>query len=63
MIVFTHTDFPDPVAPAISRCGIFARSAITGLPFEILAERDRQRRARVLELGRLEQLAERNDLR
>ncbi len=26
-MVLTHTDFPDPVAPAIRRCGIFARSA------------------------------------
>ena len=32
MIVFTQTDFPEPVAPAISRCGIFARSATTGRP-------------------------------
>ena len=32
MIVFTQTDLPEPVAPAMSRCGIFARSAITGLP-------------------------------
>ena len=31
-MVFTHTDLPEPVAPAISRCGIFARSAITGRP-------------------------------
>ena len=27
-----HTLFPDPVAPAISMCGILARSAITGNP-------------------------------
>src|SRR6185503_16469609 len=27
-----QTDFPDPVAPAMSRCGIFARSAMTGRP-------------------------------
>ena len=32
MIVFTQTDFPDPVAPAISRCGIFAKSAMTARP-------------------------------
>ena len=32
MIVFTQTDLPEPVAPAMSRCGIFARSAMTGLP-------------------------------
>src|SRR2546422_6532197 len=27
MIALMQTDFPDPVAPAISRCGIFTRSA------------------------------------
>jgi len=32
MIVFTQTDLPEPVAPAISRCGIFARSVTTGCP-------------------------------
>ena len=32
MIVFTHTVLPEPVAPAIRRCGIEARSAITGVP-------------------------------
>ncbi len=32
MIVLTQTDLPEPVAPAISRCGIFARSAMTGFP-------------------------------
>jgi F-type H+-transporting ATPase subunit alpha len=26
-IVFRHTDFPDPVAPAISTCGIFSSDA------------------------------------
>ena len=30
--VLTHTDFPEPVAPAISKWGIFARSAIVGRP-------------------------------
>ena len=30
------TDFPEPVAPAIKRCGIFARSAYAGSP-EIVA--------------------------
>ena len=28
MMVLTHTDFPEPVAPAISRCGMRARSAM-----------------------------------
>ena len=27
-----HTDFPEPVVPAIRRCGILLRSATTGLP-------------------------------
>ena len=30
--VFMQTDLPEPVAPAISRCGALARSRITGLP-------------------------------
>ena len=29
---FTPTDFPEPVVPATSRCGIFARSATIGWP-------------------------------
>ena len=29
---FTHTVFPEPVAPAIKRCGISVKSAITGCP-------------------------------
>ena len=32
IIVFIHTDFPEPVLPAIKTCGIFAILAITGLP-------------------------------
>ena len=46
MIVLMHTDLPEPVAPAISRCGIFARSATTGLTVEVPAQRDRQLAAR-----------------
>ena len=30
--VFRHTLFPVPVRPAISRCGIFARSTTSGRP-------------------------------
>ena len=26
------TDLPEPVVPATSKCGIFARSATTGIP-------------------------------
>ena len=32
MSPFRHTDLPDPVAPATSTCGIFARLARTVLP-------------------------------
>ena len=32
MIALMQTLLPLPVAPAISRCGIFARSATTGSP-------------------------------
>ena len=32
MIALTHTDLPEPVAPAINRCGIRVRSATTGSP-------------------------------
>ena len=31
-IEFIDTLFPEPVAPATRRCGIFARSETTGLP-------------------------------
>jgi hypothetical protein len=32
MIALMPTDLPDPVVPAINRCGIFCRSATIGLP-------------------------------
>ena len=32
MKVLMPTDLPDPVVPAISKCGIRARSAMTGAP-------------------------------
>ena len=32
MIALTHTLLPDPVAPAISTCGIRDRSALNGCP-------------------------------
>ena len=32
IIEFTATDLPDPVVPAMSRWGIFARSAMYGMP-------------------------------
>jgi len=31
-IVLMHTDLPDPVVPAISRCGMRARSSTIGRP-------------------------------
>src|SRR6266576_2625545 len=36
MMVLMHTDFPDPVTPAIRRCGILARSATTDSPSRFL---------------------------
>ena len=36
MIVFMHTDLPEPVVPAISMCGILARSSTSGSPAESL---------------------------
>ena len=35
MIVLIHTDLPEPVVPAINKCGIVLKSPIIGLP-EIL---------------------------
>ena len=32
IILFTQTDLPAPVEPAIRRCGVFARSIICGSP-------------------------------
>jgi hypothetical protein len=31
-MLLTPTDLPDPVAPAIKRCGIFAKSSTTTSP-------------------------------
>ena len=38
MIVLIQTDFPDPVVPAISKCGIVLKSPVIGIP-EILLPR------------------------
>ena len=63
MIVFTHTDLPEPVAPAMSRCGIFARSAMTGFPSRSLPSAIGSA-ARALRKSRvLDQLAEPDHLR
>jgi len=36
MIVLMHTDFPEPVEPAMSTCGMSARSAMIGTPYTSL---------------------------
>ena len=62
MIELMQTLLPEPVAPAISRCGIFARSATTGSPGDALAQRDRELGLlrQVLELRRLHHAAHRD---
>ncbi len=32
IIVFMQTDFPEPVVPAINKCGIDAKSPMIGVP-------------------------------
>ena len=32
MMALTSTDLPEPVVPAMSKCGMLARSAATGVP-------------------------------
>ena len=51
MIELMQTLLPLPVAPAISRCGIFARSADDRLAGDALAERQRQLGLRVARFG------------
>ena len=58
MMVFTQTDLPEPVAPAMSRCGIFARSAMTGFPSRSLPSAMGSAACARLELARLDELAE-----
>ncbi len=55
-------DLPAPVAPAISRCGVVARSRKTALPGDVLADRDLERVGGLGRLGRREQVAERDEL-
>ena len=59
-IAFTLTDLPVPVEPAISRCGIVARSYDERLAVDGLAERQRQLRLRSPVRIGLEQLAQRD---
>ncbi len=42
-IELTKLDLPEPVEPATSRCGIFARFARDELALDVLAEADDQR--------------------
>ena len=59
-MALTLTDLPVPVDPAISRCGIVARSRDERLAVDGLAERQRQLRLRAPIGVRLEQLAHRD---
>ena len=44
------TLLPDPVDPAISRCGMVSSAATRDAPVDVLAQRNRQVRVRILEL-------------
>ena len=50
----TITLLPEPVAPAISRCGILARSTACTRAYHVAPEGEGQRRARGLEVDLLE---------
>jgi hypothetical protein len=41
-MVLMATDLPEPVVPAISRCGMRARSTMTGFAADILPRHQRQ---------------------
>ena len=43
IIVLIATDLPEPVVPAISRCGMRARSTITGSPPMVLPRQSGRR--------------------
>ena len=64
MIALTHTLLPDPVAPAISRCGIFDRSALNGCPATSWpsAKASLLLRARLSKFVRAEHLLERDQV-
>ena len=61
-MLLMQTDLPLPVAPAISRCGIFARSPTTASPLTSAPERQPQLRAALRPRVGLEQLAEADGL-
>ena len=57
------TDLPEPVVPATSRCGMRARSAITGSPLIDLPSAERQRRVSGAESLGFEHLAQQHGSR
>ena len=59
-IALTLTDLPVPVEPAISRCGIVARSLTNGSPWIVLPSASVSRDVRAAVRLRLEQLAHRD---
>ena len=59
-IAFTLTDLPVPVEPAISRCGIVARSLTNGSPWMVLPSASVSFDVRAPVGVRLEQLAQRD---
>ena len=61
-MVLMPTDLPEPVVPAISRCGMRDRSAMIGSPPIFLPSASASRAVGVLEVRRLEQLAQHHDL-
>ena len=56
------TDLPEPVVPAISRCGMLGEIRAHRRAADVLAERERQRRGHVVVGLGLDDLAERDDL-
>ena len=64
MMALTHTLLPDPVAPAISTCGIFDRSALNGWPATSWpsAKASLLVAAHRLEVARAEHLLERDQI-
>ena len=57
-MVLIATDLPEPVVPAISRCGIRARSTTTGSPPMVLPRQSGSFDGRVVVFARGQQLAE-----
>ena len=53
------TDLPEPVVPAINRCGMRERSATTDCAADVLAERECQGRTKLVIYRRFQYLAQR----